>query len=112
MAFFFEGPANLLNESALDYLLDAVRFPVFQTDLFPSIPKKAAALCWHIIRDHIFYDGNKRTGILSAILFLEDNGYSFDIDRNMIDTLVAVGAGAMSFEDFVAWLSSRIYIVG
>lgn len=111
MAFFFEGPANLLNESALDYLIDAVQFPIFQVELFPSIVEKAAALCWYIIRDHIFYDGNKRTGLLSALIFLEENGYTFDLDRNVIDITVAVACGAISFEEFVAWLNSKVYIL-
>ena len=39
-------------------------------DLF----EMAAAYLFHIIRNHPFYDGNKRTGAVAAIVFLELNG--------------------------------------
>ena len=47
---------------------------VFGQELYPSLYEKAAALCRGIIADHPFVDGNKRTGIISALLFLERNG--------------------------------------
>jgi death-on-curing protein len=34
----------------------------------------AAAYSFHIIKNHPFVDGNKRTGIVSALAFLERNG--------------------------------------
>ncbi len=35
----------------------------------------AAAYAFHIAENQPFVDGNKRTGILSAVVFLELNGY-------------------------------------
>ena len=34
----------------------------------------AAAYAYHIVADHPYWDGNKRTGALAAIEFLEANG--------------------------------------
>ena len=31
-------------------------------DLYPSLADKAAALCFSIVQNHAFLDGNKRTG--------------------------------------------------
>ena len=42
-------------------------------DLYPSVPEKAANLLYFIIKDHPFYDGNKRIGALLFILFLTIN---------------------------------------
>lgn len=42
-------------------------------DLYPSIQEKAANLLYFIIKDHPFYDGNKRIGSLLFILFLTTN---------------------------------------
>ena len=42
-------------------------------DLYPSIQEKAANLLYFIIKDHPFYDGNKRIGALLFILFLTVN---------------------------------------
>ena len=44
-------------------------------ELYPSIPEKAANLLYFIIKDHPFYDGNKRIGSLLFILFLTINDY-------------------------------------
>lgn len=34
----------------------------------------AAAYLFHIVRNHPFVDGNKRTGLLAALKFLDING--------------------------------------
>lgn len=44
-------------------------------DAYPSIYLKAAAMFHSIINNHPFFDGNKRTSLFSAVLFLEYNGY-------------------------------------
>ena len=44
-----------------------------QKELYPSVPEKAANLLYFIIKDHPFYDGNKRIGSLLFILFLTMN---------------------------------------
>ena len=43
-------------------------------DLYPTISEKAAHLLYFIIKDHPFYDGNKRIGALLFIVFLTING--------------------------------------
>ena len=42
-------------------------------DLYPSVQEKAANLLYFIIKDHPFYDGNKRIGSLLFIFFLTLN---------------------------------------
>lgn len=44
-------------------------------ELYPSIPEKAANLLYFVIKDHPFYDGNKRIGALLFVLFLTMNDY-------------------------------------
>lgn len=44
---------------------------------FPDIIDMAAAYTAGIVRNHPFIDGNKRTGFVVGILFLEINGYHF-----------------------------------
>lgn len=46
-------------------------------ELYPDIFEKAAALMESLINNHPFMDGNKRTGIACAVLFLQQNGISF-----------------------------------
>ncbi len=42
-------------------------------ELYKTVPEKAANLLYFIIKDHPFYDGNKRIGSLLFILFLTVN---------------------------------------
>ena len=44
-------------------------------DVYPSISEKAANLLYLVIKDHPFYDGNKRIGALLFIVFLTINDY-------------------------------------
>lgn len=44
-------------------------------DVYPSIAEKAANLLYLIIKDHPFYDGNKRIGALLFVIFLTINDY-------------------------------------
>lgn len=50
-------------------------------DAYKSIFDKAGALFHSIINNHPFLDGNKRTSLFSAILFLEYNGWIVEFKR-------------------------------
>ena len=56
---------------------EASLMAIFQSfddrELYPSVQEKAANLLYFIIKDHPFYDGNKRIGALLFILFLTIN---------------------------------------
>ena len=58
-------------------MFDGSLAAIFQSfngeELYPSVPEKAANLLYLIIKDHPFYDGNKRIGALLFILFLTLN---------------------------------------
>lgn len=50
-------------------------------DAYKSIFDKAAALFHSIINNHPFLDGNKRTSLFGAVLFLEYNGKKIEFRR-------------------------------
>lgn len=43
-------------------------------ELYPSVQKKAANLLYLIVKDHPFFDGNKRSAAALFVYFLEKNG--------------------------------------
>ncbi len=60
------------------------------TDLY----EMAAAYLFHLVQNHPFVDGNKRTGAVAALIFLELNGNEIDADEKAFEKLVlAVAAG-------------------
>ena len=69
-------------------------------DLF----KLAAAYCAGVVKNHPFVDGNKRTGILSAVVFLSLNGVEPNFDEAMIVTMVyGLAAGEIGEDALAAW---------
>ncbi len=57
-------------------LASAINMPMatmFGEDLHPTIFDKAAAYLFHIVCNHPFVDGNKRSGLVTALTFLRLN---------------------------------------
>jgi death-on-curing protein len=72
-------------------------------DLYVGLFVKAAVLLECIVHSHPFVDGNKRSAFMSAVRFLEINGYL--VSANSVpDTMVAVATGVMSVEGLAVWL--------
>lgn len=61
--------------SAFEASLNAISQTFDGQDVYPSIAEKAANLLYLVIKDHPFYDGNKRIGALLFVVFLTINDY-------------------------------------
>lgn len=61
-------------------------------DVYPSLQEKAANLLYFVVKNHSFFDGNKRIAATMFLYFLDRNGVLFDGGRKLIDdsTLVAI----------------------
>ena len=98
------GNYHILNEERLHYLIDAVSGKFAGVEIFPSTFQKAAVYAHHIIKGHIFLDGNKRIGMNCAMLFLELNGYllHFNIDDSIIELGLKIADGSITDIDTIA----------
>jgi len=65
--------------------------------LHADLPEMASAYLFHIVRDHPFIDGNKRTGTAAALVFLllNDRGFNAPQDK-LVEAVGAVAAGSLS----------------
>ena|SRR5690349_11112969 len=71
----------------------------------PSLVKLAAAYAFGIARNHPFVDGNKRTALVAAELFLALNGHDLTAtDVECVETFLALAAGEISEEELAAWI--------
>jgi len=73
-------------------------------ELYPSIFSKAAVYARNTIMNHPFFDGNKRTGMTAASIFLEDNGYKIvckdgEIEKFALDIIKS----KLSIEEIADW---------
>lgn len=50
------------------------------TELYPTLAEKAAALCFSLVMNHPFADGNKRIGHAAMETFLMMNGFELNTD--------------------------------
>ena len=58
---------------------------VFGQDQFPTISQKAAHLWFKLARYQAFNNGNKRTGLLATLNFLENNSYHVQYEELNLD---------------------------
>lgn len=68
---------------------------VFGRPIYPDIFHQAAAYMYYIIKNHSFHDGNKRTGLATAVSFLNWNGIEFHPfdEQPTLDFVVSVAGG-------------------
>lgn len=79
-----------------------------QVDLYPSPWHKAAVLMHALISNHPFVDGNKRTALAAASLFLELNGYRLAASNEAALAFTRkVVVGAMELHEIAAWFEAH-----
>jgi death-on-curing protein len=78
------------------------------TQLHPDLFTKAAALMDSLVNNHPFVDGNKRTGITAAGLFLRINGWRLTASLEELQACtLGVAMGKMKISQLAAWLSNN-----
>ncbi|MBI2196174.1 type II toxin-antitoxin system death-on-curing family toxin [Candidatus Daviesbacteria bacterium] len=76
--------------------------------LYFSIFDKAAALLQSLLKNHPFVDGNKRTALTSAGLFLWKNGYRLTNNHTKeVEFAIRVDNGNLTIEQISKWLKEH-----
>jgi death-on-curing protein len=99
------GYPGLRDLSGLESALAQPKQSFGGSDLYPSLMDKAAALCFSIVRNHPFVDGNKRIAHAAMETFLVLNGV--EITANVDEqerVMLGLAAGEMTRESLVQWL--------
>jgi death-on-curing protein len=74
-----------------------------------NIIDMAAAYTAGIMRNHPFVDGNKRTGFVVGILFLELNGYRFTAsEEDAAQAVLKLAAGTVDEADYGGFLRGNV----
>ena len=91
-------------------LESALHHPVqkFQYEPKSTLRELAASYSYGIARNHPFFDGNKRSALLAAIVFLEINGMKFNAteEEAVLETL-ALAAGERAEDEYASWLTKN-----
>lgn len=75
----------------------------------PDVAALAASYAFGIARDHAFVDGNKRTALVTAAVFLLENGHELVAsEAEAVINIFALAAGALSEEALANWIRANI----
>ena len=75
---------------------------------YPDLYTKAAALMDSLIKNHPFMDGNKRTGITAAGLFLRINGWKLSASPADLEAVtLRVATRDMEVAELANWLKAN-----
>ena len=78
-------------------------------DLYPTMESKATALCFSLVMNHPFVDGNKRVGHAAMETFFVMNGFELASDVDDAERVILdLAAGELSREGLLEWVESHI----
>ena len=107
----YTPPFNILKEEPLDYVVEIVHADIFGEPMYPSVSDKAGVYLFSIVCNHIFLDGNKRTGLEAALSFLKLNGSRLRKDlalAELHDFVIKVASGESTLDECRTWFKDNI----
>ena len=99
------GSSGLRDEGMLDSALNAPFQTFGEEDVYPSLQQKAARLCFGLVKNHPFVDGNKRIGAHVMLVFLALNGIELQhTQTELSDVILQLAAGTIQSSDLLSWI--------
>ena len=77
-------------------------------ELYPTVPEKAAACGFFLAEGQAFEDGNKRTAVITMLVFLDLNGFEFlETDDEMERVFIDLAKGVIDQGEFFGWVCNH-----
>ena len=95
-------PAGVRDEQLLKSAVFRPHTSLGEEDKYPTVSMSAAALLHSIVQDHPFFNGNKRTALVSMLVLLDKNGWVFTLDEDDIYEFVIALASHQLIENMSA----------
>ena len=100
------------NLAALESAVAQPRMTFNGRDLYPSLESKAAAICFFIVQNHPFIDGNKRCGHAAMETVLVLNGKEIDAGIDEVERIIIqVASGTFALQKLVDWLKGHSRLI-
>ena len=105
------GSTGVQNLGALESALAQPRMSFAGEELYPTLIEKASALGFTLIKNHPFWDGNKRIGHAAMETFLVLNGHEIDATtEDQEQVVLQVASGALGRKEFTDWLGRYVIV--
>ena len=96
------GSSGLRDEGMLDSALNTPFQTFAGKDVYPSLQQKAARLCFGLVKNHPFVDGNKRIGAHVMLVFLALNGIELQhTQAELSEVILQLAAGTLQSTDLL-----------
>ncbi len=103
------GARGIRDMRALESAINQPRITFDRTDLYPDIISKAAALCFFIVMNHPFADGNKRVGHAAMEVSLMLHGLEIEASIDDQEKIILdLAAGEIDRDQFTSWVNNHI----
>lgn len=103
------GGVGLRDQRLLESAVAQPRMTFGGLDLYPTVTDKAAALCFLLVSNHPFVDGNKRIGHAAMEIFLVLNGFELNAGVDESETIIlSLAAGDLTRERLVEWIGQHL----
>ena len=103
------GAPQIRDLGALSSAVAQPRMTFANNELYPSLEEKAAALCFSLVCNHPFIDGNKRFGHAAMETFLLLNGYEIAATVNDAERIIlGIASGQISRNELLLWLQQHL----
>ncbi len=105
---YLASEQNVVYPPSLDSLVSFVQTRISLRPQ-PSVWEMAAFYLDRLTRDQVFHDGNKRTALEAARLFLEGAGYRLSLSpaHESVEFVTSVARGGMNRDGIAVWLRAR-----
>ncbi len=88
------GMSGIRDEGLLESALKSPFVTFEGAELYPSILQKAARLCYGLVANHPFFDGNKRIAAHVMLIFLSLNNVELEYTQDdLINIILSVAKG-------------------
>ena len=105
----FGGIHGIRDERMLDSALANPLQTFAGLDLYPTCVDKAVQLCYGLIKNHPFLDGNKRIALHSMLILISINGLKIEFAYDeLIDIIFKVADGSFNSSDLLQLLKEKI----
>jgi len=77
-------------------------------DAYSDLFEKVAALMESLTKNHPFFDGNKRTALLSGLLFLNINGWRLKVPNEaVVEKILEIASSQIKLKELAVWLKEH-----
>lgn len=77
--------------------------------LHTTLAEMAGAYLFHLVKNHAFVDGNKRTALVCALHFLSLNGMAIEADPDeLAEVVLEVASGTRDKDSLAQWIDGHL----